>query len=216
MDERMMDQLREHAEKRLVAIPDTEGEVQAALGRLDQLLGLVAAWQEEDHDRGEVGLDQLALGPSREAVWRLASAVRRSGGEATGSTSAPDGRYELVPLGWAVVERADLVQLGLAAQALGRAWALRHDELVADALAEMAEAEAGRPEDLVAEAARLQGLMALGWDDDVSHLAHALPVNGGRVVLSEAAHRAYERVVDRILGIWHAGDSLVPFLYRGH
>jgi hypothetical protein len=110
---------------------------------------------------------------------------------------------------------ADLVQLGLAAQALGQAWALRHDELVADALAEMAGTDGRKPEDLVAEAARLHGLLSLAWDDDVSQLARALPASGGRVVLTEATHGAYRRVVDRILGIWHAGDPRAPFLYRG-
>lgn len=98
----------------------------------------------------------------------------------------------------------------MAARVLGRACALRRDELMVDALAEMAKAEGGKAEDLVAEAARLQGLPAKGWDADVRHLAHAHRRNGGRVVLSEAAHGAYKRVVDRILGVLHAGDSLAP------
>ncbi|MBW3613851.1 MAG: hypothetical protein KY439_00885 [Actinobacteria bacterium] len=214
MDDAVMDRLREHAEHRLVAIPDTDGEVQAALWRLDELLGLVAAWEEEQRDHG-AGAGQLAVGPSREAVSRLATAVRKAEAKPPAQPVAPDGRYELVPVAWAVVERADLVQLGLAARALGQAWALRHDELVADALAEMAGTDGRKPEDLVAEAARLQGLLSLAWDGDVSQLARALPAHGGRVVLTPALHGAYQRLVDRILAIWHAGDPLAPFLYRG-
>lgn len=98
MDEPKMDQLREHAEKRLVAIPDMEGEVQAALGRLDELLGLVTAWQEEEPDRGDAGVNQLAAGPSRKAAGRLASAVRAAETEPPAQPMAPDGRYELVPI----------------------------------------------------------------------------------------------------------------------
>ena len=207
--------LREHADRRVAAIPDTEGDVQAALGRLEELLSLVAAWLEEEADRDGAGGSGLAVGPSREAVRRLGTAVRAAEAAAPAQPVAPDGRYQLVPLAWAIVERADLVQLGLAAQALGQAWALRHDELVADALAEMAGTDGRTPEDLVAEAARLQGLLSLAWDDDVSQLARALPAGAGRVVLTEATHGAYQRVVDRILAIWHAGDPLAPFLYRG-
>lgn len=35
------------------------------------------------------------------------------------------------------------------------------------------------------------------------------------MVLDQAAHFAYERVADRIGRIWHAGDPLAPWLYRG-
>ena len=59
--------------------PTTDGEVvQAVLPRLDELLGLVAAWEDEDPDNG-VGAGQLAVGPSREAVLPLATAVQRAG-----------------------------------------------------------------------------------------------------------------------------------------
>ena len=71
------------------------------------------------------------------------------------------------------------------------------------------------PEDRIAEAARLHGLLSLPWDNDVSLLARVLPAGAGRVVLDEATSAAYQRVVDRILGIWHAGDPLARFLYRG-
>ena len=49
----------------------------------------------------------------------------------------------------------------------------------------------------------------------MSHLARMLPAGAGRVLVDEVTHAAYQRLVDRILAIWHAGDSLGPFLYRG-
>ena len=95
----MRDRLRAHAETRLVAIPDTEGEVLAALGRLDELLGWVAAWQEPG------GAGHFDAGPSWEAVRRLVSAVVVSveAAEPPAQPLASDGRYELVPLAWAIV-----------------------------------------------------------------------------------------------------------------
>ena len=210
MDDAMVDRLRAHAETRLVAIPDTEGEVMAALGRLDELLGAVAAWEEEPGGAGH-----LAARPSWEAVRRLVSAVVSAEGKPPAQPVAADGRYELVPLAWAIVERADLVQLGLATQALGRRWALGHDDAVVEALVEAAGNDGAKPEDRIAEAARLHGLLSLPWDNDVSLLARVLPAGAGRVVLDEATGAAYQRVVDRILGIWHAGDPLAPYLYRG-
>ena len=90
MDKGLVDRLREHADQRLVAIPDTEGEVQAALRRLDELLGLVAAWEDEDRHHGAAA-GQLAVGPSREAVSRLATAVRRAEAEPPAQPVVPDG-----------------------------------------------------------------------------------------------------------------------------
>jgi hypothetical protein len=64
-----------------------------------------------------------------------------------------------------------------------------------------AEVERRKPEDLVAEAARLHGLLWLRWDETVSRIAAVLPDDAGRVVLDEATHAAYQQLVDRILGI---------------
>ncbi len=72
-----------------------------------------------------------------------------------------------------------------------------------------------KPEGLIAEASRLHGLLSLPWDDTLSTLFAVLPPGVGRVVLDQGAHAAYQRLVDRILGIWHAGDPLAPYLYRG-
>ena len=216
MDEATLDRLRGHADERLVAIPDTDGEVQAALGRLEDLLGLIGQWEQEEPERQTGPGLRLATEAAREAVGRISVGVRRAEAGEPAQPIAPDGRYELVPVAWARLSRADLVTLGLAVQALGRAWGLGADELVHDALVEAAATERDRkPEDLVAEAARLHGLVSLPWDDVVNRVATALPAGVGRVVLDGGTHVLYKMLVDRILGIWHAGDPLAPFLYRG-
>ncbi|HET7486554.1 MAG TPA: hypothetical protein VFJ85_01400 [Acidimicrobiales bacterium] len=211
MDKDLVDRLREHADRRPVAVPDTDGEVRAALDRLDELLGAVV---DDDGLRSPTAAGQLTPA-ARQALWRLSRVVSEAERGPVAQPVAPDGRYELVPLAWAAVERADLIAVGLAVQALGRAWGLGDDEDVANAVAELAEAYRMKPEDLVAEAARLHGLLSLPWDDDVALLADVLAAGAGRVVLDAAAHQAYERVVGRILGIWHVGDPLAPWLYRG-
>lgn len=213
MDERQVERLRAHAERCPVAIPDTDGDVRAALNRLDELLGAVVDDQPGE-SASSVAAGQLTPA-AHQAVRRLSSAVDAAERGAVAQPVAPDDCYELVPLAWAVVERADLVAMGLAVQAIGRAWGLGGDEAVADGVVAAAEASRMKPVDVVAEAARLHGLVSLPWDDDVDLLAGLLPAGSGRVVLDQTAHLAYERVADRILRIWHAGDPLAPWLYRG-
>ncbi len=206
-----VDRLRAHADMRPVAIPDTDGEVHGALAGLDDLVAMIAPGHEEVDPELDVALSPDA----RDAVGRLAVAVRVAEAGSPAQPIAPDGRCELIPIAWAHVETADLIQLGLAVQALGRIWASRSDELVTDVLTELASAGYFKPEDLIAQAARLHGLLSLPWDDTVSTLFAVLPPGAGRVVLDQGAHAAYQRLVDRILGIWHAGDPLAPYLYRG-
>ena len=213
MDEARLDRLRAHAETRLVAVPDTEGDVQAALARLEQLVGAVAAG--EGDQAGRQGRGQLAVEPAREALERLSAAVRAAEAIPPAQPIAPAGLAELVPLAWAAVERADLIALGLAVQAVGRAWGLGDDEMVADAVVTVAGAHRMEPADLVAEAARLQGLLSLPWDGEVARLARLLPTGVGRVVLDEVTHRSYGLVADRILAIWYAADPAASLLYRG-
>jgi len=194
MDKDLVDRLREHADRRPAAVPDTDGEVRAALDRLDELLGAVV----DDDSRGSPSSAGQLTPAARQALWRLSRAVSEAERAPVAQPVAPDGRYEFVPLAWVAVERADLVAVGLAVQALGRGVGDDDDEDVTDA-----------------EAARLHGLLSLPWDDDVALLAGVLAAGAGRVVLDEAAHQAYQRVVKRILGIWHVGDALAPLLYRG-
>lgn len=214
MDTEDVDRLRAHAGLRLVAVPDTDGDVAAALVRLEELLlGVVA--RETDEPEHPSGPGQLASGPTLAAVQRLGAAVAEAERGAVAQPVAPDGRYELVPMAWATVQRADLVQLGLGVEAIGRAWGIGGDEMVAEAVVEAADASRMKPVELVAEAARLHGLLSLPWDEEVHRLATALPAGAGRVVLDAGAHASYQAIVDRILGIWHAGDALAGFVYRG-
>ena len=210
MDEATVNRLRAHAVMRPVAIPDTEGEIQGALDRLNALLGLAGP---DEHEPGPAS--PVVTDAARQAAARLATAVRAAEAASPAQPVAPDGRYELVPIIWAHAETADLAELGLVVQALGRAWASRSEDLAVDALEDLAETAGCKPEDLIAEAARLHGLLSLPWDDTVSALVDALPPGAGRIVLDRAAHGAYQQLVDRILGIWHAGDHLARYLYRG-
>jgi hypothetical protein len=214
MDRQVVDRLREHAAIRVVAVPDTDGEVREALARLEELLWGITARAEDEPVRSSQ-LGQSSAEHTRRAVERLSRAVAVAEAQPPAQPIGPDGRYELVPLAWALIERADLVQFGLGTQALGRASALGGDELVADAVADVAATYRLTPADLVAEAARLHGLLSLPWDDAVAHLASVLQPGAGRVVLDEASHGAYQGVIDRVLSIWHAGDPLAWYLYRG-
>lgn len=210
-----MNRLRAHADTRPVAIPDTDGEILGALCRLSDLVAMATPDEDEPEVAATVGADAADAADAGDAVARLAVAVRAAESGPPAQPVAPDGRYELIPIAWAHLETADLTLLGLTVQAIGRSWASRSNELVVDALEELARHSNRKPEDLIAEAARLHGLLSLPWDDTVSALFEALPHGGGRVVLDPAAHAAYQRLVDRILGIWHAGDRLAPYLYRG-
>ncbi len=208
MDEVDVDRLRAHADRRPVAIPDIQGEISGALGNLDEMFARAGPDAEYPEDV------TLITEAARDAVGRLSLAVYKAEEGPLAQPVAPDGHYELVPLAWAHLEAADLIQLGLAVQDMGRAWAARSEDPIVDVLQDLAEVHR-KPEDLVAEAARLHGLLSLPWDATVSTLFATLPPGAGRVVLDGPTHAAYERLVDRILGIWHAGDVLAPILYRG-
>lgn len=209
MGEGQLDRLRAHAPVRPVAIPDTQGEIQGALSNLEELLAVAGSDADYPDDT------PLVSDAARNAVARLWAAVHAAEEGSPAQPVAPDGRYELVPVAWAQVEAADLTQLGLTVHDIGRAWAAKIDDPVVDVLEDVAGRRSRKPEDLIAEAARLHGLLSLPWDDTVSTLHAALPPGAGRVVLDEAAHAAYQRLVDRVLAIWHVGDDLAPFLYRG-
>ncbi len=136
-----------------------------------------------------------------------------------------DGREQLVPLMVLEVATEDLhaVGLGLTSRALGRALLPGGHSTVAEALEDMAAGhldssligDRPTPADLVAEAARLHGLLDLPPDDHVARLTAALPGGGGDVVLSPQLEEDYELLVDRFLAIWHVGDRLAAYLYRG-
>ena len=197
-------ELREASEHIVVVLPDTEGELTAVLGRLEELL--LADLDGED-DEPIVDAPPDAAG----AVGRLASYV---GGAERAAPAvqpiAPDGRYELVPLHTVVIGRDDLQRILGAIARLPLASVDTLSGWFGD------EQETAR---FVASAQRLGALLGLPWDEDVGVLHGRLGGMGGRTpvraVLSEAEYAAYQRVSGRILETWHAGDTLAPFLYRG-
>ncbi len=197
-----VNQLRAYADKRLVAIPATSGKMLRLLGHLREALLHGVALQDNHDPRHRIVLARLAPEPICGALTRLASAISAAESRPPAQPVAPDG-LDLVPFSWVAVDRADLIQLGLAAQALGQAHASGQAEIVANANPDLAQTE-WRMNDLVALAALLHGLLWLPWDDDVSELAKMLPAGAGRVVLDEAGQAAHQRILSRILAVWYA------------
>jgi hypothetical protein len=212
--------LRDQSPDVLVALPSSDGELVRALGDLEEVLRLVDL----------VDADPQALPPplnegrAAEAVGKLASYVASAhraieNGHPGVQPVGPDGRYELVPLSFARLRRADHASiLGAVRQLTATRTSASHpalDEALSDYTADPEAAEA-----LVARAERVAALLELAWDDDVDVLSARLghDVAGQdteRIVLAPEEYEAYLRVTGRILASWHAGDPLEGFIYRG-
>ena len=219
MGEPIVSRLRRWAPVTLACVPDTDGEIADAAGRLEDLLALVHAAEEDDRAQGADPDLPAALAGDRasRAATAIASAVR-AGEHNRAQPYRPDGRYQLVPLAFVHLDAGELHTMGAAVRALGASLLPGANPLVVQVLDDYASSSPGRstgPEDLVVEAARLHGLLDLPWDDHVARLADALPAGVGDVTLSPALHDDYETVAGRVLRIWHHGDPLAPFLYRG-
>lgn len=192
----------------VVAIPDDGGEVLFTLGLFGDLVAALDAAVVDGLDEGAAAIRVLTVVRARHALERVTRAVVRTTSVPASQPVAPDGRFELVPLWWAVLAAGDVVDLSWAGLALGTAWVAR-DELVADVLVDL-----GR-DDLVAQLIRLNGLLPAPLNVDVARLAGALRPGAGRVVLSASLMEAYDRLTGRIITTWHAGDPLSAWLYRG-
>jgi len=157
---------------RLCVVPDLGDEQVGAFTLTEELLMLLAAWEEE---AAEEGADDWSLpselggGVALEAVRRLWDAVKPSQGEFYSGSRwlATDGRYELGPLSFLDIDQADLDVLAAAASALGRP--PRSTE-AGEALEEFVQNYQGpgasfghaktlEPGDVVATAARIHGLL---------------------------------------------------------
>ncbi|HZT66127.1 MAG TPA: hypothetical protein VFA11_10100 [Acidimicrobiales bacterium] len=205
---------------RLVAVPDTEGELVYLLEGLEEvLLSLLPA--EGDSDDWQPPGPPLGDGSALGALQRVGSEVRAAEREPVVQPLAPDGRFELVPLHFVRLDPADLATVGEALAELGRATLPGGDELVAEVLTERAAGgrhpgDRGQPvAQLVASYARAHGLLDLAPDEDTELLAGCLENRQGQVVLTGAEHDAYRRLTERALGMFHTGDPLARFLYRG-
>ncbi|HVA41929.1 MAG TPA: hypothetical protein VNF50_00435 [Acidimicrobiales bacterium] len=205
---------------RLVAVPDTEGELGTLLEDLEEvLLALLPGdGRLEDDDPLPAPLGD---GTALEALRRIESEVLPAERVPAVSPLAPDGHFELVPLRFVRLDPADLATLAEALAALGLATLPGRNELVGDVLDERAAGrrrlgEQGRSVgELVADFARAHGLLDLVPDADTELLADRLDNRAGRVVLTGDEHEAYRRLTERALAMFHSGDALARFLYRG-
>jgi|GEM_PF-4843412 len=189
--------------------PDTEGELAQLLGRLEEVLLQLQPYDEDD-DPAPAGAGPDAV----EALQRILGAVLTAERIPAVELFGADGSFELVPLRAIDVNSADLAIVGRAVAALGRAL-LTRDELVSDLLHQFSR-DREQPSDLVASFARAHGLLDLAPDDDTATLADLITDAGaGTVVLRQEQEAAYQRFTARALAMFHQGDPLARFLYRG-
>lgn len=196
--------------ERLVAVPDTDGELYALLSNLEEIL--IALLPGEDEEPW--GLRALD-GPARDAAGELVVAVARAERAEAAMPLAPDGLFELVPLRFVTIDETALADVGEALVTIGRALLPGGDLDIAEIVRSYAEHLDAKPHELLADVARAHGLLDLAPDADTELLAGRLSAGGGRVVLTAAEMLAYQRLTERVLGMFHIGDPLARFMYRG-
>jgi len=94
---------------RLVAIPDTDGELSLWLDRLEELL-LTLSPLPGDPDDWEPPAPPLGDSTALAALQRLSTAVHDVERTDPPALIAPDGRFELVPLRFVVVDASDIAR----------------------------------------------------------------------------------------------------------
>jgi hypothetical protein len=192
---------------RLVAVPETDGELAHHLGRLEEVLLILQPYEPGD-EPPPLGLGQIAL----EALQRISGTVAAAERGPTVELMASGGTFELIPLRFVELDEADLAAVGEAVAALGLA--LMRSTETADVLAEFADRRE-HPSDLVSGFARAHGLLDLDPDEDTRRLAAIVGGTTGRTVLDVDEERAYKRLTDRALAMFHLNDPLERFAYRG-
>ena len=201
--------------ERTVGVPDTDGELAMWLGRLEDLLISVTAFD----DHADTGWDPLAAplgnGAALIAHQRILGAVLDAERTPTPVLLAPDGRFELVPIRFITVAPADLNMVAAALAAFGRSTLPGGDELVADALADHAASHRLTVAELIAGCARSHGLLDLIPHSDTKLLADRPLSARDRVVLTREEHNAYVLITHRIIAMFHVDDPFAHFLYRG-
>jgi len=200
-------------DSRLVAIPDTDGELIVWLERLEELL-LALSPLPGDPDTWEPPAGPLGDGSALAALQCLATAVRDAERTDPPMLFAPGGHFELVPLRFVRVDLADIGTVADGVAALGRATLAGGDELVADALAEHAHRHRLAVPDFVAGCTRAHAVLDQPRDDGAL-LAGLHRQSEQRIVLSAAEHGAYQRVTDEHLAVFHLNDPLARFVHRG-
>jgi hypothetical protein len=194
---------------RLVAVPDTDGELAHHLGRLEEVLLQHQPYNDED-DPAPAGLGPDALEALRRILGAVLAAERTPAVQLLGAA----GTFELIPLRVLDLDSGDLATDGQAIAALGQA--LLVDELVSEVLREFSAGPHDAPTDLVASFARAHGILDLAPDDDTRTLAAIVAAGTSPVVLTSDQEGAYQRLTGRALAMFHLNDPLARYLYRGH
>jgi len=201
---------------RTIVIPDTDGELSCWLDRLEEILLALTPLPDDagDWERPAVPIGD---GTALDALQNLSVALHRAERATPVALIAPDGRFELVPL-LAIPTDTDDVETILAALRMlgavtsGTGW----DDTIADALADHAARARLTPADLVVGCTRALTLLDPVDVDDATVLAALLQdEHAERIVLSPDQHNAYRRLTSEHLAVFHTGDHLARFLYRG-
>jgi hypothetical protein len=195
---------------RLVAIPDTDGQLLHLLSRLGEVL-VALAMVEPDDLPPAVGLGPDAV----EAVRRAWSAVDQAERAPTPRLVAADGRFELIPLRFVELREVDLARIAQAVTILRLALQPAGDVVVSEALDRVMSNSPDGPGTLVADFARSHALLDLGGDDDTRLLVERLTGATGRVVFTPAEEASYRRVADRVLEAFRIQEPLARLLGRG-
>jgi hypothetical protein len=188
----------------LVPIPNSDGELPQLCAWLEEVMLNLAG----DDGDSDYLLEEFGGRAALEAVQTVAELVAAA--ECHGRSTmpvAPDGRFELIPIGWAHLHVGDVAILDDLIQHLAD-----HPE-VARARDVYSLTDRGVPP--LERLCRLATWLAKPADNDVDLLYRALPEVAGRVVLDNDAFGAYRRLTDRAVSVIWNGDPLVRWLFRG-
>ena len=196
----------------IAVIPWDDGAVQAAFDHLEAVLGQVTLPQVQTRGMYAVRPNGRVF-PSPwdtplKALYAINQSMQGCWADRWAEPVGPGGE-RLRPWLFPATSVNELDLIGQAVRALGAALAAcragvasppdRQAAAVVDAYA----ADLGvTGEDLVTEAAQLHGLLSLSFDDDAHYLGEFVLGGEGPVVLDDAQHAAYQRVMGRIAGIW--------------
>jgi hypothetical protein len=200
---------------RLVAIPDTDGELVLWLDRLEELLITLSPLPGDPED-WEPPAPPLGDGSALAALQRLSVAVHAAERTEPPALIAPNGRFELVPLRFVRVDPADIARVADGLAALGRATLAGGDQLVADALADHAHHHRLAVAEFVAGCTRAHAVLDQPSNNDDADLLVGLHWHSEeRIVLNTVENAAYQRVTDEHLAVFHLDDPLARFVHRG-
>jgi hypothetical protein len=178
---------------RLVALPDTDGELTHDLGRLEALLLLLQAYDPAD-EPAPPGLGPAAVAALQRVRGNVLAALRGPGPEII----VADRRFEPLAVHFAQLDDGDLGLVGDAIAALDRSLGHGGHDLAAGALRE-ATAPEEEPADLVAAFTRAHDVLDLRPDDDTRLVAHVVATHPRRLVLTVHQEDAYQRLTERVL-----------------